>query len=79
MENESQEPDRRRLIRKAARRIISVRCDPVIRARMAHLATKANEGQLAGEERAEYESLVRTYDMFDVLKARARSILDQDL
>ena len=70
MENESQEPDKRRLIRKAAQEILSLHFDdPANQSRIAVLATKANEGQLTDEECAEYESFVDLEDLIAVLQA----------
>jgi hypothetical protein len=58
-----------------AERLISLRADPDIEARIDELATRANEGQLSGEERAEYEDYIEAVDLIGILQARARTIL----
>jgi hypothetical protein len=56
----------------SAGRVAEFQFGPEIQARMALLAERANEGQLTGEERAEYETVVRVADWITLLKARAR-------
>ena len=60
-----------------AQRVLALQTDPSIEARMKVLATKANEGQLSVEERAEYENFVEAFDLISILQARARAILDK--
>ena len=59
----------------AAERLVSLRCDPEVRARIEELAAKANEGTLSEEERAEYEEYVEAVDLNGVLQSRARIVL----
>jgi hypothetical protein len=58
-----------------ARRIVALRADPVLSARIQELADKANEGQLDSEERAEYEAYVRAIDLISILQSKARRFL----
>jgi hypothetical protein len=37
-----------------------------------HLAARANEGVLSGDEAAEYEALINTADFISILKLKAR-------
>jgi hypothetical protein len=46
-----------------------------MRARIAQLAEKANEGQLSSEEHEEYETYVRAIHFFTVLQSKARRLL----
>lgn len=58
-----------------AERLVGLRADPEIEARIEELAAKANEGQLSREERAEYEDYIEAVDLIGILQARARAIL----
>ena len=58
-----------------ARRIVALRLDPEIQARLDTLAAKANEGQLSSAERAEYEEFVEAIDLFSILKVKAKIVL----
>jgi hypothetical protein len=58
-----------------AERLVSLRSDPEVEARIEELASKANEGTLTDEERAEYEEYVEAVDLIGVLQSRARTIL----
>jgi hypothetical protein len=46
--------------------------DPDVQSRIEKLATKANEGTLSEEERAEYKEYVEAVDLVGVLQWRAR-------
>ena len=58
-----------------ARRLVKLRADPIVQARVAELAEKCNEGQLTGEERAEYEAFVSAGTFIAILQAKARALL----
>jgi hypothetical protein len=60
-----------------AERLISLRLDPDIQARIEQLAAKANEGLLSSDERAEYQDYIEAVDLVGILQARAHSILSQ--
>jgi hypothetical protein len=60
----------------AARRILDLRIDPEIGARVEVLAARANEGELTSEERAEYLSYVEAADLLAIFKLKARRHLD---
>jgi hypothetical protein len=60
-----------------AERLIALRAEPDVKARIEELAAKANEGQLSADERAEYEDYVEAVDLIGILQARARTVLAQ--
>lgn len=58
-----------------ARRLLHLRADPPLEARLQELADKCNEGELTREERAEYELYVQIIHFLTVLKSKARRLL----
>jgi hypothetical protein len=58
-----------------AERLVALRADPEIQARIEDLAAKANEGQLSAEERAEYEDYIEAVDLVGILQCQARAAL----
>jgi hypothetical protein len=58
-----------------ARRIVNLRADPELNARIHQLAGKANEGQLTVSELSEYDTYVRAIHFFTVLQSKARRLL----
>jgi hypothetical protein len=60
-----------------AQRVIDLRPDPEMQARIDDLREKANEGQLTDDERAEYEELIEGLDLFGIFKSKARAVLGQ--
>jgi len=60
-----------------AERLIALRAEPDVQARIEELAAKANDGQLSADERAEYEDYVEAVDLIGILQARACTILAQ--
>jgi hypothetical protein len=60
----------------AAKRVVELRIDPEVVARVEVLADKANEGLLTEEERAEYQSYVDAADFIAIFKTKARGILE---
>jgi hypothetical protein len=60
------------LNREAALKIVELRIDPEIHARVEALAERANEGELTPEERAEYLSYVEAADLLAIFKLKAR-------
>ena len=56
----------------AAHKLIDLRADRKVQARVARLARKCNEGELTAEERTEYESFVAAGDFVAILQALAR-------
>jgi hypothetical protein len=71
------EPINRCLTPAVARKIVALRADPELDARIQKLAEKANEGQLTEKERVEYESYVRAIDLISILQSKARRFLTQ--
>ena len=69
------EPLSRCLNPEAAERLVQLRGDPQLQARMDDLAGKCNEGDLTEEERIEYEAYVRTGNLIALLQAKARRLL----
>jgi hypothetical protein len=59
----------------SAKRLLDLRVDPAVQARVDELAEKANEGLLTEEERAEYEAYINTDDFISILKLKARRLL----
>jgi hypothetical protein len=70
------EPLSRCLDEESARRVVELRVDPAVQARVEWLADRANEGLLTADERAEYEALINAADFIAVLKLKARENLD---
>jgi hypothetical protein len=58
-----------------AARILEVRLDPDIQARVDELGEKANEGALTADERSEYELLIEKADLVGIFKSLARQVL----
>ena len=63
------------LTRDVAQRIADLRTDQRTRDRLDDLRIKANNGTLSASERAEYEDLVEGFDLFSILKAKAKAVL----
>lgn len=51
--------------------VLSFRPDPAVQDRIEELAAKSTEGELSGQERAEYEGFVRANHFLAVLRRRA--------
>lgn len=60
-----------------ARKIVELRADPGLQARIDELADKSTEGRLSEEERSQYETIVRAIDFIAVLQAKARAVLNR--
>jgi hypothetical protein len=58
-----------------AKKIVSLRPDGKVVARVSELATKSDDGTLSEEERAELESYVNAGDLISLIKAKARRYL----
>jgi hypothetical protein len=56
----------------SARRVVELRTDPAVQAKVDVLAERANEGLLTDDERAEYEALINAADFISILKLKAR-------
>jgi len=59
----------------AAQRIVELRIDPEIQARVEVLADKANEGLLSEEERDEYKSYIEMADLIAILKLKVQRLV----
>jgi hypothetical protein len=59
----------------AARKLVGLRADAELQARVDVLARKCNEGELTSAERSEYERYVLVGDLLAILQARARLLL----
>lgn len=59
----------------AARKLIGIKADKKVQARVAKLARKCNEGELTADERGEYEFYVMAGEFIAILQAKARLIL----
>ncbi len=71
------EPVSRCLTPEVAFKLVQLRADLEVQARIEELAEKANEGQLSPEEYAEYETYVEAIDFIGILQAKARAILEK--
>ena len=58
-----------------ARRIVALRADPDLQARVDALASKSSAGTLSDEEDAEYKSYVEAADIVGVFQSKARRFL----
>jgi len=58
-----------------AKRLLSIKADARLRARMEELAEKSTEGALTAEERREYASYVSFGTFVAILKSKARKLL----
>jgi hypothetical protein len=59
----------------AARKLIGLKADRTVQARVRLLAGKCNEGDLTTEERSEYECYVMAGELIAILQSQARSLL----
>jgi len=57
-----------------AEAVLNLRADPELKRRIEDLAAKSTEGQLAEEERAEYEGYVRANKFVAILQRQARQM-----
>ena len=58
-----------------AEKIAAWTVDDILRDRVEELSAKANEGELADEERSEYEGYILANDFIAVLQTKARRLL----
>ena len=58
-----------------ARKVVELRADPVLQARIDALAEKANQGTLTPEEDREYKGYVEAADIIGIIQAKARRFL----
>jgi hypothetical protein len=58
-----------------AARLVALRADDTIQAKLDDFATRNQAGTLTTDERAEYEALVRAGNFIAVLQAKARVVL----
>ena len=70
--NELLDPVSRCLDAESARRLIKLKLDPKVQARMEILAERSTEGLLTDDERYEYEALIDATDLISILKLKAR-------
>jgi hypothetical protein len=63
------------LSRDKAMQIVDFHGDEALQERIEELAEKANEGELTGEERAEYEGYIHANYFIATLQAKARRLL----
>ena len=59
----------------SAQRLLALKADPTLQARVDHLAGRRNEGLLTPEEEAEYGKYVAYGTFVAVLKSKARQLL----
>jgi hypothetical protein len=68
-------PITRSLNTDAAKKLVRLRADAKVQARVAQLAHKCNEGVLTPEEMAEYDRYIAFADFIAILQAKARLLL----
>ena len=59
----------------SARRLLKLKADRRLQARVDYLADKSNEGTLTSQERSEYETYVNFGTFIAILKSKARVML----
>ena len=59
----------------SARRLLALKADPKLQARVANLAERHGRGQLTPEEQAEYGGYVYFDTFVAILKSKARQLL----
>jgi hypothetical protein len=59
----------------AAKKLVRLKADVKVQARVAKLARKCNEGRLTPEEMAEYDRYIAYADLVAILQAEARLLL----
>jgi hypothetical protein len=59
----------------AAKKLVRLKADAKVQARVAKLARKCNEGALTPEELAEYDRYIAFADIVAILQAKARLLL----
>jgi hypothetical protein len=72
------EPITRSLNLDAAKKLVRLKADAKVQARVAHLARKCNEGELTPEEAAEYDRYIAFADFVAILQAKARLLLAKE-
>src|SRR3712207_595030 len=60
-----------------AQRVVDLRADPTVQARIEELADKCNEGTITPEELAEYDAYIHAMDVVAVLQKKARALIVQ--
>jgi hypothetical protein len=60
-----------------AKRVVELRADPAVQARIDELAEKCNEGTITPEEMAEYDAYIQAMDVVAVLQKKARALIVQ--
>jgi hypothetical protein len=58
-----------------AKRVVELRADPAVQARIEELAEKSNEGIITPEEMAEYDAYIQAMDIVAVLQKKASTLI----
>lgn len=58
-----------------ARKLLNLRADNDLQARIDELRTKANSGNISSDEALEYQEFVEAVDIISLLQLKARKIL----
>ncbi len=72
------EPIVRSLNVETAKKLVHLKADRKVQARVAKLARKCNEGELTPAEAAEYDRYIAFADFVAILQAKARLLLAQN-
>ncbi len=67
------------LTTESARRLLALKADPKLQARLNYLARRCNQRLLTTEERAEYGTYVTFGTFVAILKSKARQLLANSL
>jgi hypothetical protein len=67
------------LTSESARRLLKVKADPKLQARVNDLADRHSRGELSSEEKAEYGQYVSYSTFVAILKSKARQLLASSL
>jgi hypothetical protein len=67
------------LTTESARRLLALKADPKLQARLDYLARRCNQGLLTTEEQAEYGTYVTFGTFVAILKSKARQLLANSL
>ncbi len=63
------------LTSQSAKRILAIKADKKLQARVKYLGECSNGGYLSAEEHAEYGEIIRFDTMISILQSKARSVL----
>ncbi len=66
------------LNKEAAKKLLTLKANKKVQAKVDRLAKKCNEGTLTPDERSEYQTIVNANSILSILKAKARFLVSQE-